>query len=115
MARLLVLLLLLGAAPSCTVRARARPAYVVDVAPPAPRRVYVQPRRGYVWIDGYWQRIGGRWVWQDGYWERERRGQVWAPGVWIDVGGRYEWRPGRWERRDRRDRPRPRVRDHRQW
>jgi hypothetical protein len=109
---LLLLLALLGGTPACVVR--ARPVYVVGVAPPAPRTHVVHPRRGLVWIEGHWESVGGRWVWRDGYWVRERAGYAWTPGVWVEVGGQWHWRPGRWNERGRvRDHRRPRVRDHR--
>jgi hypothetical protein len=115
---LVLLIALLGGAPGCVVR--ARPVWVVDVAPPPPRAQVVHPRRGLVWIEGHWEWVGGRWVWRDGYWVRDRPTHVWTAGVWVQVGGQWRWRPGHWTERGRvRDHrsparnDRPRVRDHR--
>jgi hypothetical protein len=107
----------------CVVRGRARvtaePVYVVDEAPPPPRRERVTVRPGHVWIRGRWENVGGRWEWRAGYWQRERVGHVWEPGHWEQRGRRYYWVEGRWTagRRTRvevRDRDeQPPVRDHR--
>jgi hypothetical protein len=101
--------LLFALISGCTVT--AHPMYSVTTAPPAPRHVEMQPRAGLVWVDGYWQFIGGHWVWRDGYWIRERRGYHWEPGVWVRVGNHYQWRPGHWDNGSRVRRVR--VRDHR--
>lgn len=110
-------------ASGCVVRARARvtaePVYVVDDAPPAPRRERVTVRPGYVWVRGRWENLGGRWEWRAGYWQRERVGQVWQPGHWEQRGRRYYWVEGRWSAGGRtrvqvRDRDeQPPVRDYR--
>lgn len=93
----------------------------VESEPPPPRRVYVAPRAGHIWIEGRWDWRGGQWVWRDGYWERERVGYVYAPGRWERRGRRHVWIEGRWnagahgnahQRVDRHER-RDRVRDHR--
>ncbi len=107
----------------CVVRARGHvttePVYVVEEAPPAPRRERVTVRPGYVFIRGRWENRSGRWEWRAGYWQRERVGYVWEPGHWEQRGRRYYWVEGRWtaggrtrvEVRDRDEQP-P-VRDHR--
>jgi hypothetical protein len=86
----------------CTVYGRS--SGTVHTAPPPPRYVVRDTRPGYVWVDGYWDMVGGHWVWRDGYWERERPGYVYIQGRW-DSGGNnngYRYRHGRWERRDDR-------------
>src|SRR5690606_17026769 len=88
-ARSLLVALALGLAVpvvgGCVVRARG--AVVVDTPPPPPRRVHVDARPGFVWVEGYWVHSGGQWVWRDGYWERERPGYVYVQGRWTKRGG----------------------------
>jgi hypothetical protein len=91
--------------------------------PPPPRIVRALPSRpgpDYVWIEGYWYPVGGRYRWHDGYWTRP----VYPRAHWIAPrydGGRYF--EGFWEgdrgkmahdhRWDRgRDRDYHRDRDH---
>jgi hypothetical protein len=41
--------------------------------PPQPRVVRVMPRTpgpAYMWIEGYWYPVAGRYRWHDGYWTR---------------------------------------------
>jgi hypothetical protein len=100
---LLVALVLALAAASlggCLVRGHAGVAYVVEAdapPPPPPRRVYVETRPGFFWIEGNWHWHGGRWVWRDGYYERHRSGHVYVQGRWDHRGGRRHWVPGRWK------------------
>src|SRR5947207_15927101 len=84
----------------CVVRGRAGvvaepppPVAVVEVEeePPPPRVVVVTQRPGYLWVEGRWNRSGGRWIWLDGHYERERVGYVWAPGRWERRGNRHVW------------------------
>lgn len=111
--RICLVIATLCASSACVVRGHA--VYTVDTAPPPPRAtIVVQPRAGYVWIEGNWQYERGRWVWHEGYWVRERAGQIWVPGAWIQVGARWHWREGRWQHHDHRTpAPRPRAIDHR--
>jgi hypothetical protein len=113
----------------CVVRARGTvsgppPAYVeVDEEPPAPRVWITETRPGYVYVQGRWERRGGRWDWRDGRWERERANQGWVDGRWERRGNRHVYVEGRWEARQGRVRPDPgssggvrtddNVRDHR--
>ena len=114
--------------PGCMVRASggayvSAPVAVVEVEeePPPPRVVVVQPRPGFIWIEGRWVRRGGRWDWNDGPYERVRSGHVWVQGRWERRGNRHVWVEGRWqgggddrrEHRDHRRDDRPVVRDHR--
>ncbi len=80
------------------VRGGATVAYDVDAEPPPPRRIVVEDRPGYVWIDGYWYWNGGQWVWSDGRYEPRRDGYVYIQGNWGYQGGRHHWTPGHWER-----------------
>jgi hypothetical protein len=91
------------AASGCVVRARGGvfvPAptavVVVEEEPPPPRVTYVQPRAGFIWIEGRWIHRGGRYHWHDGHWERERVGYVYAPGRWERRGRGHVWVEGRW-------------------
>jgi len=76
-----------------------RPLVVVDTPPPRPRRRAVMAvRPGFVWVDGYWVNVGGRWAWRDGHWERARAGYVYVQGRWMNRSGRWHWVEPRWER-----------------
>ncbi len=99
-------------APSagCVVRARTRPIYVVESEPPAPQYVHHAPRAGYVWVQGHWQMVGGRWRWKGGHWVKARSGYSWTAGHWEKRGNRYHWIEGRWVAGAA---PAPNVRDHR--
>jgi len=42
-------------------------------APPPPRVVAVVPARPgpeFIWVEGYWYPVGGRYRWHEGYWTR---------------------------------------------
>ena len=100
---LLLTATLLGTAGGCVVEARGHvaapaPVAVVEVEeePPPPRAVVVETRPGFIFVQGRWERRGGRWVWNDGHWERERRGYVWEPGRWETRGRRHVWVEGSW-------------------
>jgi hypothetical protein len=102
---------LVSSAAGCMVEARghvAAPVAVIEVdeAPPPPRRVVIESRPGYVFVEGRWARHGGRWDWVDGTWERERTGYVWVGGRWERRGNRHVWIDGSW-------RASTVVRDHR--
>jgi hypothetical protein len=86
-------------------------------APPPPRIVRVQPGRpgpDYIWVDGYWYPVGGRYRWHDGYWTRppyagarwvgpRHDGSQFFVGYWDGDRGRFE-HDHRWDREhDRRD------------
>jgi hypothetical protein len=69
----------------------------VGVAPPAPRVEYrAAPRRGHVWLPGYWAWEHGRYVWFAGHWERERRGYRYVERRWELVAGEWHFLPGYW-------------------
>ena len=93
----------------CVVQ--TRPAVVVDSPPPRPRRhVVMAERPGFVWVDGFWANMGGKWVWQDGRWERARSGYVYVQGRWMNRAGRWHWVEPRWDRGHARVRGKVRVR-----
>jgi hypothetical protein len=67
---------------------------VIGNAPPPPRYESVpQPRRGYVWVPGYWNWDGHRHVWLGGRWEGERAGYQYRPVTWVQE--REGWRMDR--------------------
>jgi hypothetical protein len=74
----------------------------ITAAPPAPRvEVAPAPRRGHVWVPGYWDARGHRHVWVRGHWERERHGYRYVEPRWTEEGGRWRLERGRWARGDR--------------
>jgi WXXGXW repeat (2 copies) len=107
--------LLFVGSSACTVQAQGRvrtrgavvvepaPTVVVVEDPPPPRYVHVEPRRGYVYIQGRWDRRGNNWHWIDGHWERSRANAYYQPGRWqrhrnrghVYVEGRWVVRGGR--------------------
>ena len=58
----------------------------------------VSPGPDYIWIDGDWQWVGGRYVYRNGYWGHPRGGRVWVTGSWEQRGNGWRWRRGRWGR-----------------
>ena len=84
--------------------------------PPPPRILKVIPRSpgpGYVWIDGYWYAVGGRYRWHAGYWTRPPYpGAHWVParhdgerffeGYWDGDRGR-RGHDHRWDKDRARD------------
>ena len=91
--------------------------------PPPPRVVRVLPARpgpDYVWIEGYWYPVDGRYRWHDGYWTlppypgahwivAHHDGDRFFAGYWDGDRGRFE-HDHRWDRDH--DRDRGRWRDH---
>ena len=71
--------------------------------PPPPVRYEVRPapRRGYVWIAGYWDVRYNRPHWRAGHWERARAGYHYAPATWVQRNNRWELQRGGWRRGDR--------------
>jgi YXWGXW repeat-containing protein len=70
----------------------------VETAPPPARVVVVDPRPGYLWIDGRWDWSGGRWIWVDGYWDVARPGFAYVQGGWVRGPRGYVYRRGYWNR-----------------
>lgn len=72
---------------------------VINVPPPPLRHELLPPpRRGYVWVPGYWDWRGRRHVWVAGAWLRERRGYHYRPHTWIERNGGWYMDRGRWDR-----------------
>ena len=95
--------LLTASLGSVSLPATAQPYGVsISVAPPAPRVERMPaPRRGYVWVPGYWNWNGHRHTWVAGNWVRERRGHVYAQPQWVQRNGHWELQRGQWRRGDR--------------
>ena len=74
----------------------------LNVAPPPPRsEVVPSPRRGYVWVPGYWNARGNRHVWQAGHWEKSRNGYIYVQPNWVQRDNRWQLERGGWNRGDR--------------
>lgn len=87
------------------------------IVTPPPRIEYrgLPPAAGYIWIDGYWNRVGPRPYWVPGYWRppvvHSRPAMPHPPRIgmrpdggrdWRDAHDRDRWRDGeRWRERDR--------------
>jgi len=76
--------------------------------PPAPRQEVVPgPRRGYVFVPGYWKRENRHYVWVKGTFVRERRGMHFVPAHWEQRNnGRWFFMEGSWQARRGGDRDR---------
>ncbi len=116
---------------ACAGSASAQVSFDIQIGhPPPPPRAYRVPRApgvDYMWVDGYWYPVRGRWTWHNGYWTRPPyNGAYWVAPYYYD--GRYfpgQWEGGRgalqhdhrWDRSrgrdERRDNDRRRGRDHR--
>jgi hypothetical protein len=71
----------------------------VQLAPPAPRFERVPaPRRGYVWVPGYWDWRGQRHFWVGGTWVKQRYGFNYQPHRWVERNGGWYLDRGRWDR-----------------
>jgi hypothetical protein len=81
-------------------------------APPPMRYEHVPaPRRGYVWINGYWDVKRHRHVWNKGHWKRARAGYYYAQPTWVQSNRRWELQRGEW-RPGERDYGKPNRYDH---
>ena len=71
--------LLLALAPAA--RAQILFDFHLGTPPPAPRAYRVPPQPGpdYVWVEGYWYPVNGRYRWHDGYWTRP----PYADAYWV--------------------------------
>lgn len=93
---------------ACAGTAQAQPARLApqgvymnvqySAPPPARREAMPAPRRGQVWVPGYWMPRGHRHVWVAGHWERARAGYVYRKPVWSQRGGQWYYTAGRWDR-----------------
>ncbi|HEY0179841.1 MAG TPA: YXWGXW repeat-containing protein [Dokdonella sp.] len=72
--------------------------YATTEPPPPRHEVVPAPRRGYVWVPGYWTWSHRHYVWVGGHWVRERRGYHYEAARWDRDGGRWHYVPGRWVR-----------------
>ncbi|HLK47402.1 MAG TPA: YXWGXW repeat-containing protein [Bryobacteraceae bacterium] len=93
-------------------------------APPPPRVLRVRPVApgpDYLWVDGYWYVVGGRYRWHEGYWTRPPySGAHWVPahhdgerffdGYWDGDRGRRD-HDHHWDRDRDRDYDRDRGHD----
>jgi YXWGXW repeat-containing protein len=73
--------------------------FVAYGPPPPPRYgvIGVAPGPGYIWTDGYWNRVGGSWAWVGGRWAVPPRGRrVWVRPEWRAEGNRYRFHRGYW-------------------
>ena len=74
----------------------------IRIGPPPPRvEVVPAPRRGYVWVPGYWGWRGNRHYWVGGTWVRERPGYVYAHPGGVQEGDHWRFNRGAWNRGDR--------------
>jgi hypothetical protein len=74
--------------------------YFGKAPPPSRYERMPAPRRGYVWINGYWDIKRNRHVWHPGHWERVRPGHYYAQPTWVQRNRGWELHRGEW-RRDR--------------
>lgn len=70
----------------------------IGAPPPAPRvyRVPPQPGPDYVWVDGYWYPVNGRYQWHNGYWTRPPYPEAYWVAPYYDGDQYYT---GHWEGR----------------
>ena len=95
--------LLAAASAGFSADALAAPVGIdIRIGPPPPRvEVVPAPRRGYVWVPGYWGWRGNRHYWVGGTWVRERRGYAYAHPGWVQEGDHWRFNRGGWNRGDR--------------
>jgi hypothetical protein len=97
-----VILAAMLAASFGSIATPATAAIIVQIAPPSPRaEVVPQPRRGYVWVGGYWDWRGNKHHWVKGTWVKERRGYQYNQPAWAERDGRWQLDRGNWRRGDR--------------
>lgn len=80
--------------------AEARPVvtiYATTAPPPLRVERMPPPRRGYIWVPGYWNWAHHRYVWQAGRFERARRGYHYTSPRWDRDGDRWRYSRGRWD------------------
>jgi len=101
--KLLIATLVASAFASVPMLASAQQhAIVISVAPPAPRHEAVPaPRRGYVWVPGYYELHGRRHVWAEGHWIKARNGYAYSAPRWVEHNGKWHMEQGRWARSNR--------------
>lgn len=88
----------------------------VNIGPPPPIRVEtrpIAPGADFLWVDGYWYIVGGRYVWHSGYWSRppyagahwvgpHHNGRQYFQGYWEGEHGRVG-HDHKWDRDKGRD------------
>jgi hypothetical protein len=84
-----------------TVASAAVSIYFQSAPPPVRYERVPAPRRGYAWINGYWDVHRNRHVWNSGHWERARVGYHYAQPTWLKNNRRWELQRGEWRRGDR--------------
>jgi WXXGXW repeat (2 copies) len=73
-----------------------------DRAPPQLRHEVVPaPRRGYLWVPGYWDARNQKHHWRVGHWERERVGYKFVEPRWVERNNGWALERGRWNPADR--------------
>lgn len=75
--------------------------YVQTAPPPVRVEAVPAPRRGHVWVPGYWEWRHHRHVWVPGTWVVARPGYAYVSPRWTERGGRWYFERGRWNRGDR--------------
>ncbi len=105
--------LLIGSAAFVPVQAVAQGnVVIVRTAPPPPRHESApHARRGYVWVEGYWNWNGRRHVWTRGHWERARKGYAYHRPEWQQGDDGWRLNRGGWHRGERADGRSDRDRD----
>lgn len=99
--KLLIATLVAGALGSVVLPASSA-VIVVQSSPPPPRsEVVPAPRRGYVWVPGYWDWKGKRHQWVKGNWVRARAGYTYRQPRWEERNGRWQLERGNWARGNR--------------
>ena len=101
MKKLLIAAMLAGSLGSVTVPSSAAVVVVRDAPPPPRAERTPQPRRGYVWVPGYWDWRNKHHVWVKGSWLRERPGYVYHQPAWEQRDGQWQMARGNWVRGDR--------------
>ena len=106
--------------PAPSAQAQVSFGFSFGTPPPPPRvyRVAPQPGPEFIWVEGYWYPVNGRWAWHDGYWTRPPmpdsswvepywEGGRYFEGYWATPRGHYD-HDHRWDRDRGRD-------SHREW
>ena len=74
--------------PPCRSRSPEREEAAEPSTATSPFRAKPPPRRGSVWVPGYWE------------WSHRRRDYVWVPGRWIPARPGFRYRQPRWTNRN---------------
>ncbi len=57
------------------------------------------PRRGKVWVPGFWDWDGRRHVWSNGHWEKVRTGYDYQAPVWVQADNGWRLKHGEWKQK----------------